>query len=54
MKRRLRSAGHAGGYILPSRYLIVNDIAIVVEGAHVPRSTGYLSLRPALNPGRRP
>lgn len=29
------SAGHAGGYILPSRDLIVNDIEIAVEGAQL-------------------
>jgi dihydroxy-acid dehydratase len=29
------SAGHAGGYILPSRDLIVNDMEIAVEGAQL-------------------
>jgi dihydroxy-acid dehydratase len=29
------SAGHSGGYILPSRDLIVNDIEIAVEGAQL-------------------
>jgi dihydroxy-acid dehydratase len=29
------SAGHAGGYMLPSRDLIVNDIEIAVEGAQL-------------------
>jgi len=29
----ITSAGHRGGYILPSRDLIVNDIEVVVEGA---------------------
>src|ERR1700730_15359485 len=28
-------AGHSGGYILPSRDLIVNDIEIAVEGAQL-------------------
>jgi dihydroxy-acid dehydratase len=29
------SAGHAGGYILPSRDLVVNDMEIAVEGAQL-------------------
>ena len=29
------SAGHAGGYMLPSRDLIVNDMEIAVEGAQL-------------------